>query len=299
MARPCPLSLLLLTLTFFLLLSPALGADVGLRCKDHPALDKTSTPVLIRSWKFLGRRTQIFVNNRIVYVPRLTAKFNYVPIPPPAPVDMDVPGPTDDPMTTEPPVSSRFSTSPDKYRGLDFFVMAGNRNVRSPFALKMYLQRAAKLYLFVNTLSYDAANPVDATLRGWQSEGWADLGRPQQALVYGVHQKTAFRATKYAYVFSKKTRGRNHVAYLPQVGWVMRNIQGIVANGQYHIRVAEADGSPSVKPGLFRGVDIKPNRRCPDVLHNAWSTFDNNNDPHTQGMTFRTWHPQWDPCYWW
>lgn len=307
-------------------------ADIGLSCKDHPASDRTSTPVLIRSWEFLGKRTAIFVNNRITYIPRLTRKLNYVPInmasapvipviPSPSPNGTAVIGPMASdpagsglsPSTTQPPLDmnepsatyaptwSRVTAEESKYKGLDFFVMAGNRNVRSKFSLKMYFQRPAKIYLFINTNSYDPVNPPEATLPGgWQPEGWADLQKPRQALVYGVYQKTAFVATQYTYVFSRRTRGRKHVAYLPQVGWVMKNIKGITANGQFHIRVAEADGSASVAPGLFRGAKVRPNALCPRALHRAWSTTDSNtNDPHTAGREYGTWHPVWDPCYWW
>lgn len=315
------------------ILSSLCLADVGLRCKDHLASDVTSTPVLIRSWEFLGKRTAIFVNNRITYTPRLTRKLNYVPITASAPVS-SVPSPAgassspggvgpaaplpedsevdpatiaiplgdDDLAATLPPTTVRAAgDSESKYKGLDFFVMAGNRNVRSKFALKMYFQRAAKIYLFVNTNSYDAANPPEATLPGgWQSEGWADLRKPRQALVYGVYQKTAFVATQYSYVFSRRSRGRNHVVFLPHVGWVNKNIRGITSNGQFHCRIAEADGSASVAPGLFRGAKVRPNAKCPDILHRAWSTPDSNTaDPYTAGRRYGTWHPVWDPCYWW
>lgn len=87
---------------------------------------------------------------------------------------------------------------------------------------------------------------------------------------------------------------------LPQFLWVRQEVKGIAANGVYHVRIAEADGSASTAPELVSGLSgIAPNERCPDKLHDMWRVEDKDGDPFVKGLKWATWHPQYDPCYWW
>lgn len=255
-----------------LCLSPA-KADLGITCEQHPASDSIKRPVLVRSWEFLGKGTAMAVNGRVAYYPRY-GELEYRP--------------KDNP-------SSR------KYKGLDFFYIGGSRDYLKDSSLAvLYLQRPAVVYLFVNAKGFMPDMPSKSKMPGWKAEGWASLGTDGMTMNYGLNQKSMFTVTRHAFVFSKKTRGSLNSVKLPHFGWVKRKTRDLMAQGSYHVRVAEANGRASAPPSMFNGVHVLPNARCPDVLHDAWSTTDDNvQDRDTRGKRFGSWHPPWDPCYWW
>lgn len=76
---------------------------------------------------------------------------------------------------------------------------------------------------------------------------------------------------------------------------------GIGAPFGYDVLLAEKGGVRPVRPPPPPGVrDIYPNTRCPDGLHELWRTGAHDPaDGDTSWKTWRTWHPQVDPIYWW
>lgn len=88
---------------------------------------------------------------------------------------------------------------------------------------------------------------------------------------------------------------------VPSSDEIVANAKNIVIKGKaIHFWIAEKDGTPSKRIGKFRGKRVTSNARCPDQLHEEWFAYDENKeDKSTRGVKFRTWHPAWDPCYWW
>lgn len=71
----------------------------------------------------------------------------------------------------------------------------------------------------------------------------------------------------------------------------------------FDIYLGEADGSAPAPPAVatvLNGVEIWPNSRCPQELHDLWMTPNvDAADEDTAGKSWHTWHPQVDPVYWW
>lgn len=196
--------------------------------------------------------------------------------------------------------SPRDDATSKKYHGLDLFYVSGSGNdQKEPALAELFFQRPALVYIFVDAKAA-TGNSFASTMPGWRSEGWAVRTSKQKRYFLGLYQKLSFFVTQHAYVFSKRTQGRMNSVVIPNFGWVLRNTPNIKAKGSYHIRVAEASGGPSTHQTTFQGVKVSSNARCPDILHNAWSTAaGDSSDAGTAGMRFGTWHPQWDPCLWW
>lgn len=234
-------------------------------CKDHPAFDNSLNPVLIRSWANGGSLPKV---EQVAYLPRYIGH-GYTPI--------------EDP-------------SSKKYIALDLFHTANA--MRAP-NIRVNFQRAALVYMFVNVDSTEFNKTLVATLPGWQSEGWAKRSFGGNNILYGVYEKLSRKMSTYVYVFSKTTTQDNFVE-IPQSLFVKVRIEGISATGSFNLWIAESDGSGSKPVGKFNGKDVEPNKKCPNELHDAWRVkFENPADPSTKGVLFRTWHPQWDPCFWW
>lgn len=76
---------------------------------------------------------------------------------------------------------------------------------------------------------------------------------------------------------------------------------GIAGPFGYDVILAEKGGRWPQRPPPPPGVGtIYPNTRCPDRLHELWRTGSHDStDGDTSWKTWRTWHPQVDPIYWW
>lgn len=255
-------------LLLLLSLIPVLHAqsdNPGLLCTDHPAYTASLTPVLVSSWSLF---LSLPDSEQVVYIPRYTGH-RYAP--------------TADTLSL-------------KYAGLDFFHTASKP--RTP-NFRMHFQRAAMVYMFVDVpdANYDPAKT--ASLIGWTSEGWVSRVEGASTITYGIHQQLTKSMTTYAYVFSKVTSSGLY-ADMPQTRFVKKKISGISVPGTFNLWLAEADGSASPPVGTFAGAVVQPNTVCPAALHNTWVAFDGNTaDTDTDGVAFGTWHPQWDPCFWW
>ena len=256
-----PLLLLLL-----LLLPAALSQRLALSCADHPAYSSAWTPPLLRSFTLL-RRPVMF--DRVVYLPRYAGADYH---------------PADD------PTSARF-------HGLDLFFSGG---VRADDDLAtLHLHRDATVFIFLGTANATANAHADArvSLSGWTSEGWARLPGGTRNMEYGIHQTGEIGLQESAYVFSKQATDPDFT--VPSDKWIKRNLNApFQVVGNFQVRLAERDGSPSPPVGTFNGDAVEPNTQCPDALHDAWAVADAGpTDPSTVGMRFASWHPTWDPCF--
>lgn len=81
----------------------------------------------------------------------------------------------------------------------------------------------------------------------------------------------------YAYVFSMKI-GEGKDLDFPPNGDLKWKVKGIKATGRYDLWISERDGRPSPSVGSFRGRTVKPNRRCPNQLHEMWVVRDGNQE---------------------
>lgn len=234
-------------------------------CTEHPAYKNFLKPVLVSSWTSdLSSPTL----ENVAYLPRHTDHVY-------APVD---------------------NLKSTKYRGLDLFHTHG-RTSGSKF--DMYFQRPARVYLFADV--EDSA--FDGTSRpkfaGWRFQEWAQRVKGADTITYGVHQKLEKRMYKYAAVFAKNTGG-SQVVSVGQPKKLKEDNESAKFLGSFNLWIAEANGKPSPPVGKFKGSEIKPNTKCPEKLHDEWTTVDRNKeDKDTRGVKFTTWHPQWDPCFWW
>lgn len=256
------LFLVLLTAAFVSFLGKSSG--LGLSCSDHPGFFSGLKSTLPKSWTMLSGPS-FGGSNYHVNPPT----HQYAPL-------LDV--------------------NSTKYRGLDLF-WAYQTGEGDDF-IELELQRAAKVYLLV-AFEYNGDYP-EPSLEGWKSEEYVGLVKGvDEDLPFGVHQTNYRWIPREAYAFSKVVDGK---IILPTGEWVQRNIQGGKPIADYIVLVAEEDGSATGVPTSPAGVPdgIEPNARCPDELHDLWMTGNtDDDDADTAGMKWRTWHPMWDPCYWW
>lgn len=257
--------------TFFLLplvlLALSLGqtaSGLGLTCSEHPGYSSGLVSTLPRSWEVLSGSK--------------STRGNYHVNPPSHSY-----APKDDLNST-------------KYDGLDLFW--SYQDGEGPEYIRLQFQRAAKVYLLVQ---YDSDDDYPAgELEGWKAEEYVELVKGYgDRLVYGVHQKDEKYVPGRAYAFSKVVESE---VILPSGEWIQENTRGLSADPDWVVLVAEEDGSAPRVPKSPSAVseEIKPNERCPDELHDLWVTANtDDNDPDTEGMKWPTWHPMWDPCFWW
>lgn len=263
MSVQSPLTPIFLILLF---LGHALAQSTAeaMKCKRHPAnTANTLTSVLVSSWDYELSSSRF---ETLGYLARYTGH-KYAPI--------------SDPTSTQ-------------FDGLDLFHLADFK--RSP-NFEMFFQREARVYLFVNLNSLPADTSAPVSLRGWTSVGYARRVVGGPTIDYGVHQTLTRKMPEFVYVFSKGTGGKASVS-IPQTRFVQKAIVGLSVSGLFNLWISEADGSKSPDPGLFQGSSIAPNKPCPAALHDAWMT-EKEGDPFEAGKKFHSWHPAWDPCFWW
>lgn len=262
-----PLGIAFIFLIFPYAFAASYVESKGLTCKDHPAYTTSLKPVLVRSWYIYRFSTN---PSQTAYFPRFR--------------DM-----------TFAPATNPSSTV---YKTLDFFFTAGQN--KNP-SWRMYFQRAAKVHIIVPVDPAKVDLSKSATLPGgWKSEGWVKRVAGSSTLTYGIHQRQKFSMKLHYYMFSKATtrKGTDNFVDFPQGTYLQMQLKNIGVDGSFHLLISEANGTPSKPVGAFKGTTIKPNTKCPSALHDVWKTTDND-DPDTRGVKFRTWHPNWDPCYWW
>lgn len=248
-------------------LGSSMSPSLGVSYQDHPAYAEGVKPVIIKSWEILyGVKTL----PGIYLVGHDQHRF--------APVE---------------------NTTSTKYDSLDWFWIqkSGSGKERS---VRLSLNRRAKVYMAVPMLPKRSG--PKPTMKGWTSEGRVKLVKGSGAWIrFGIFQTETRPVMEAAFVFSQVTNGD---ILLPNMKWVKQNARGVFVVGDWILMIAEEDGSAPVLqyPTKPSGVNetITPNSRCPDQLHDLWVTGSTDeNDEDTKGMTWKTWHPQWDPYYWW
>lgn len=259
MLRLC-LASLLVSATWLLVLAK------GPLCSWHPLYTAGMSHQIIRSWSFSSQEadgSQYWAQS--TYIPQYEQHSFH---------------PQADPSST-------------KYLGLDYFTTHSGKQAEANF-VTLNFQREAKVYLLVH--AYVSGFPA-ATLAGWTSEGWvAKKEGSSDKTIFGLGAyKQEMHAPGYAYAFSMT--GEDIV--IPDAKYIAANIGGITAKGYYSALIGEADGSPVTSPTAPAGMSITPGGRCPDALHNKWTTpGTDKDDVQTSTMQFETWHPLWDPCFW-
>lgn len=240
-------------------------------CEEHPAYSSALKPVLIRAWKMPDGQPS--KSQDVVYMPRYK-KHQYTPL----------------------------SGNRNKYRALDYFhLVLFKTEQHNP--ITFYFQRPAKVYLFVDPTDPNAAiNAADTPqLDGWKSEGFAELTKGSSPLKYGIYDTVERVLPTVVYVFSKLSSGTENVVMAPSSAAIKSSVTNLTIGGKYmNFWIAESNGKASKPVGKFQGKSVAPNKKCPDALHNAWYALDDNTeDADTRGVKFATWHPRWDPCFWW
>jgi hypothetical protein len=237
-------------------------------CTAHPAKLPGGggvVPVLVKEWNFKQRDPTRYQFQPSVYLPRLTESYY-------SPVD---------------------EQAPDKYKGFDFFhyIWVSEAGVEAD-TVEIKLNRPGHVCLLL-----PAFKPfTKPTLTGYRSEGLARLvGSP--TIKYGYYKDKSLEMRGSVYLFCRNVGVKFN---LPSAKWVEANLKGLPhSEARYMVLLAETDGKPSAEPLAPAGMTIVPGAPCPKELHNAWvATSDDPNDTEIADMTFATWHPLWDPCYW-
>lgn len=258
--------------------------EKGMMCRDQSIYSKSLKPEIIRSWSYAEQESRKMFFETSFYVPRFSEH-------------------------TYAPEGDQYSK---KYEGLDLFWTASMGESAIKEFVQLSFQREAKVYLMVHMRGgrrrrrrwarrrrrghQSEPETITATLPGWKSEGPAVLvkGDGHEAR-FGV-QKHKYRGAKTdVFVFSKS--GRDVV--LPNKLWVMNKITGISTSGWFNVLVAEKTGLVVEEPVRPAGISFEAGGRCPNALHEKWRVDGHDvDDPVTSKMSWRTFHPLWDPCYW-
>lgn len=248
----------------FCLVNRAL-ANSAMLCKDHPAYSPSLRPVIVSSWEYKTSTPNL---EQLVYIPRYTGH-------------------------AFAPVSKEGSSM---YKGLDLFHTG---NIKDAPTFRMHFQRPAKVYILIDVQKNNFDSSKSASLsNGWKSEGWATRVNGPDTITFGIHETATNPMSQHVYVFSQLSGSDDYVD-LPQTRFVKSKLSSLDVTGVFNLLIAESNGNPSPPVGSFKGRNIETNKPCPSSLHDAWMVPDTSNDPSTRGKLFSSWHPQWDPCYWW
>lgn len=235
-------------------------AQPGLRCSDHP--QPIDNPVLLHSWTHTRNPRPVESN---VYIPRYR-RMLYRPV--------------GEPEST-------------RYLGLDLFFSTAPTNGQR--LVTLHTHREARVYIFAHASRASNARPE---LPGWETVGYAVRRMPDIDADFGVFEKRRRFMPQFALVFVRATRDQR--VDIPDMSVVKEAAGSAVIDGDFHVRIAELDGSASVPPPRFKGRIVRPGKECPPSLHNAWAVSEpDESDEDVAGVMFNSWHPAWDPCYWW
>jgi hypothetical protein len=234
-------------------------------CDAHPANLPDVVPVLMKEWKFKQRDPSRYQFQPSLYVPRMA----------------------------EPYYALDSDANSAKLKGYDFFQYAWvpEAGIETD-TVELTLHRQAQVCLLL-----PAFKPfTKPTLTGYKSEGLAKLAG-STTLTYGFHKDRTLELRSSVFVFCKPV---GTSATLPSPKWVAANLRGLPqSESRYMVLLSERDGSASAEPKAPDGLSITPGDACPKELHDSWVTkSDDPNDTEIADMTFPTWHPLWDPCYW-
>lgn len=260
----------LVFLALLLIGTPILADDetVCTSYLKHPLYNSSEQPVLIKCWSYMTMPKEPMTFYKVRHL-----QHRYAPM--------------DD------PTSKIFSK-------LDWFWASNGQGVTDDF-VKLHFNRIARVHLLVPIHKYsDMDSP---SLPGWNPLGPAVLvkgeGRP---LIFGTFQKYKVLSSlsEKMYVFTRE--GSDVV--LPHHSWVWNNLKGfkIPSMMPWIVMVSERDGTMPIYPSQPARIPMKirPNRRCPQALHDLWVTPNTDStDTDTAGKLWKTWHPTWDTMFWW
>lgn len=236
--------------------------------RNHPLYSPTQTPVLIQCWSYMT-------------MPKEPTTFYKV-------------------RHTQHEYAPMHEPSSNKYSSLDWF-WASNGQGKTDDFVKLHFNRAARVYLLVPVHMYsDMESP---SLPGWKAvEPVVLVKGDRRPLVFGTFQKYSVLSSlpQKMYVFYKD----GSEVVLPHHSWVWGNLKGfkIPKMMPWIAMVAEKDGEVPRYPAQPSQISrqIRPNRRCPQALHDLWVTPNtDDSDADTRGKMWKTWHPLWDPIFWW
>lgn len=262
-------NVILVYITFFLVSLQRQGAaSRGLSCIEHPGYRDGLLGPLVQSWEFATADEKRTEYMRSMYLPRISRLLYQFE-----------------------------DRSLGALDGLDWFFTNFNDNVTQHF-VTLHLQRDAMVYMLVPSWAHIETVP---SIEGWESVGFARMSR--STLQFGVHEARKIEPPTRAYVFRKIVIENLNFPLsidIPSAALVSQSVSELESPGNYIILLSEVDGSASKPPTGPNGELVESGTSCPDWLHDLWvSSMMHEEDKHSTGKLWRTWHPLWDPCYWW
>lgn len=238
--------------------------------EKHPAYTTSTLPVLIKCWTYMNTPR----------LPRTAYLTKY---------DRHMYAPASDPTSMV-------------YDRLDWFWTASGHGDTNDF-VKLHMNRNSRVYMAVPVHHMSKLDGEVSLGDGWKPVGEAILVKGLgEKFKFGVFQtyEPKLHVPERVYIFQK--RGRD--VQIPHFAWIGNNVRGFeIPNGRSIIfMITEGDGTSWEYPPNPPSVTepIVPNQKCPDQLHDLWVTANTDDDDEdTAGMVWKTWHPLWDPIYWW
>lgn len=186
------------------------------------------------------------------------------------------------------------NASKNKYNNLDWFATSKGFGEREDF-LTVDLNRRALVYLFMFGKPDGDKTPE---LEGWNQEGWVKRQGSKYKMKVGVDTRISeFGIPREGFLFYKNDVTSVKV---PEMQFVRKIIKNMDTSGEFALFFAETNGSPPAAPtgNAKNNQAAVAGKICPEWLHDEWvvAGFDRN-DPLTNRMNFRTYHPILDPCF--
>jgi len=240
----------------------------GLKCSEHPLYHDALQGALIKSWSYLPNSYNESRFSRSFYVPR----------------------------------DSRISYKLENHRGailghLDSFITRFDNSFSHNF-LTLRFQRPTTVYILFPSWKNPPSLPW---IEGWENVGWASLRNGNsEMLEFGTNLKVTIHIPSRVYIYKVVISNPEHILQLPSLLWIQEKVNTVANSGKYFLLLSEQDGSPSKIPMGIHGETANAAEKCPTWLHDTWVTPDNDKeDKDTSGILWKTWHPLWDPCFWW
>jgi len=187
-----------------------------------------------------------------------------------------------------------------RYHGMDIFVAFKDPKIDPcDDYITLELQRPAMVYYLVPKKA-----SVSTEMAGWAYEGTAKMVERRNKAIFGVYRQKRWHLPKNVHVFSRRSvddpDAQTYTVLIPSLDYIAADLGARIT-----VLIAESDGVASEAPENMLGFDSNNNipnipagGRCPELLHDVWKIEGHDpDDEQTRGMSFRTYHPLWDPCY--
>ena len=240
----------------------------GLACTQHPLYYEGLTGTFLRSWKFSDSSPESSRHINSVYLPR---------------------EPTHDYILQ--------TNTSFRLNSLDLFFTEFDTSYGNHF-LTLHFQRPALVYLLIPSWTRMENIPM---LDGWKSVQWASLvDDTKNVIEYGVHMKRKMELATRVSVYIRLIEAENLNLDLPSKRWLSSYLSELETSGNFVLLIGEQDGSSPRIPATQSGQLVQQSASCPKWLHDSWIERDvDPNDPDTNEIEWQSWHPLWDPCFWW